>query len=157
MDNLDSLATVLCCRTGQLPSTYLGLPSGAPHKLVAAWDVVEERMQKKLALWKINYISKGDKLTLINSTLASLPIYQLSLVRMPISIAKWLEKLQRNFLWGGGALEKKLHLVNWDVICFNKGQGGLGLRSLTSLKKVLLGKWIWRFASEEDCIWKSLI
>ena len=43
------------------------------------------------------------------------------------------------------------------MICSNKGQGGLGLRSLTSLNKVLLSKWIWRFASEEDCISKSLI
>ena len=157
MDNLDSLATVLGCHTGQLPSTYLGLPLGAPHKLVAAWDAIEERMRKKLALWKRNYISKGSRLTLIKSTLASLLIYQLSLVRMPISLAKRLEKLQRNFLWEGGALKKKPHLVNWDVISSNKGQRGLGLRSLTSLNKVLLGKWIWRFASEENCISKSLI
>ena len=152
VDNLDSLATVLGFRIRQLPSTYLGLPLGATHKLVAAWDVINERMRKKLALWKRNYISKGGRLTLIKSTLPSLPIYQLSLVRMPISLAKWLEKLQRNFLWGGGALEKKPHLVEWDVIRSNKGQGGLGLRYLTSLNKLLLGKWIWRFISEEECI-----
>ena len=36
VDNLDSLATVLGCRIGQFPSTYLGLPLGAPHKSVAA-------------------------------------------------------------------------------------------------------------------------
>ena len=94
---------------------------------------------------------------MINSTLARLPIYQLSLVRMPTSVAKRLEKLQRNFLWRGGVLEKKPHLVNWDAIYYKKGQGGLGLRSLSLLNKVLLGKWIWRFASKEDCIWKTLI
>ena len=26
--------------------------------------------------------------------------------------AKGMEKIQRDFLWGGGALEKKSHLVN---------------------------------------------
>ena len=51
-------------------------------------------------------------MTLIKSTLASLPLYQMSIVRMPIIVAKRLGKLQRNFLWGGGALEKKAHLVN---------------------------------------------
>ena len=75
VDNLDSQSTVLGCQIGQLPSTYLGLPLGAPHKSVAAWDVIVERMRKKLALWKTNYISKGGRITLIKSTLASLPIY----------------------------------------------------------------------------------
>ena len=75
VDNLDSLSTVLGCHIGQLPSTYLGLPLGVPHKSMVAWDVIKERMRKKLALWKRNYISKGGRITLIKSTLASLPIY----------------------------------------------------------------------------------
>ena len=75
VDNLVSLAMVLGCRTRQLLSTYLGLPLGAPHKSVAIWDVIEERMRKKFAFWKRNYISKGGRLILIKSTLASLPIY----------------------------------------------------------------------------------
>ena len=58
---------------------------------------------------------------------------------------------------GGGALEKKPHLVKWDVICSNKDQGGLGLRSLSLLNKALFGKCIWRFASEADCPWKRMI
>ena len=121
VDNLESLATDSSCRIGQLPYTYLGLPLRAPHKSVPAWDVIEERMRKKLALWKRNYISKGGRITLIKSTLANLPIYKLSLVRMPTVVVKRLEKLQRNFLWGGGALEKKPHLVKWDVIWSKKG------------------------------------
>ena len=75
MDNLASLVAVLGCQTRQLPSTYLGLPLGAPHKSMAIWDVIEERMHKKLALRKRNYNFKGGRLTLIKSTLASLPIY----------------------------------------------------------------------------------
>ena len=43
---------------------------------------------------------------------------------------------------GGGALEKKAHLVKWEVMCSGKGLGGLGLRNLTLMNKALLGKWM---------------
>ena len=50
------------------------------------------------------------------------------------------EKIQRDFLWGGGALEKNMHLVNWSAVCADMRQGGLGIRSLMALNKALLGK-----------------
>ena len=62
------------CKIGVLP-TYLGLPLGAHHNLMAGWDNIEERFWKKLALWKRQYISKRGRLTLLRSTLSSLPIY----------------------------------------------------------------------------------
>ena len=147
----------LGCRMGSLPTVYLGLPLGAHHKAISMWDGVEERMRRILALWKRQYISKGGRITLIKSTLASMPIYQLSLFRMPKIIAKRLEKLQKDFLWGGGSLERKVHLINWEVVCTQKEKGGLGIRKIDLLNKALLGKWIWRFAFEKDNLWKKVI
>ena len=68
-----------------------------------------------------------------------------------------LEKILRDFLWGGGALEKKPHLVNWSLVCADMMQGGLGIRSLVALNKALLRKWSWRFAVERDSLWKQVI
>ncbi|KAJ9709030.1 hypothetical protein PVL29_000829 [Vitis rotundifolia] len=157
IDNIEEMAVELGCKVGSLPSIYLGLPLGAHHKASSMWDRVEERMRKKLACWKRQYISKGGRLTLIKSTLASSPIYQLSLFRMPKLVAKRLEKIQRDFLWGGGSLEKKIHLINWEVVCTQKAKGGLGIRKIETLNKALLGKWIWRFASDRDILWKKVI
>ena len=84
VENAEVLAFELGCKVGSLPSTYLGLPLGALHKLVAVWDGVEERMRKRLALWKRQFISKGGRITLIWSTLASMPIYLMSLMRMRV-------------------------------------------------------------------------
>ncbi|RVX21198.1 LINE-1 reverse transcriptase-like [Vitis vinifera] len=126
VEDIDELAVELGCKVGALPSVYLGLPLGAKHKTTAMWDGVEARMRRRLALWKKQYLSKGGRITLIKSTLASMPIYQLSLFRMPKLVAKRLEKLQRDFLWGGGSLERKIHLINWEVVCSQKERGGLG-------------------------------
>ena len=147
VDNMEELAVELGCGVGSLPTKYLGLPLGAPHRAVGVWDSIEERFRNRLSSWKRQYISKGGRLTLIRSTLSSLPIYFLSLFRMPTIVWARLEKIQRDFLWGGGNLESKLHLVNWNTVCQEKSRGGLGVRGLSLMNQALLCKWCWRFAT----------
>ncbi|KAL6330605.1 hypothetical protein AAG906_003213 [Vitis piasezkii] len=130
VEEIEEMAVELRCRVGSLPSSYLGLPLGAHHKALSMWD---------------------------GSMLASMPLYQLSFFRMPKIVARRLEKLQRDFLWGGGNLERKVHLIKWEVVCAQKEKGGLGIRKLDLLNKALLGKWIWRFAHEKDNLWKKVI
>ena len=161
MKEIVEMAMELGCKVGQLPSAYLGLPLGAPNKASSVWDGVEERMRWKLALWKRQYISKGGRITLIKSMLANMPLYQLSLFRMPKIVARRLEKLQRDFLWGGGNMERKTHLINWELVCAGKEKGGFGLRKLVLLNKALLGKWVWRFARAKcfygsKCLWQNM-
>jgi hypothetical protein len=98
--NVVELANILGCRVSTLPFSYLGLPLGAPYKNQAVWNKVLECIEKRLAGWKRLYLSKGGCLTLIKSTLSSLPTYYLSLIPIPISVACRIEKLHRDFLWG---------------------------------------------------------
>ncbi|RVW83965.1 Ran-binding protein 1-like c [Vitis vinifera] len=96
---METLAAVLGCKIGSLPTSYLGLPLGAPYKSIRVWDAVEERFRKRLSLWKRQYLSKGGRLTLLKSTLSSLPTYFLSLFVIPKRVCARLEKIQRDFLW----------------------------------------------------------
>ena len=156
VQRIEELAVELGCRVGKLPSVYLGLPLGVPNKAAYGWDGIEEKMRRRLALWKSQYISKGGRITLIKSTMGSMPVYQMSLFRMPMSVARRLEKLQRDFLWGG-LMERKTHLVKWGVVCGDKENGGLGIRKFTIMNKALLGKWTWRFASDKEALWKHVL
>ena len=157
VDNVEALAAELGCGVGSLPTKYLGLPLGAPHRASGVWDSIEERFRNRLSSWKRQYISKGGRLTLIRSTLSSLPIYFLSLFRIPKIVWSRLEKIQRDFLWGGGNLERKPHLVKWNTVCREKNRGGLGVRGLSMMNQVLLCKWCWRFANERDSLWRLVI
>jgi len=69
-------------------------------------------VERRLASWKKLYLSKGGRVTLIYTTLSSIPSYYLSLFPIPVSVAKKLERLQRKFLWSGMGDETKFHLVN---------------------------------------------
>uniref|UniRef100_A0A2N9J257 Reverse transcriptase domain-containing protein n=1 Tax=Fagus sylvatica TaxID=28930 RepID=A0A2N9J257_FAGSY len=151
------LRQILGCKQSVLPLQYLGLPLGSTFKEQTIWTPVLERVEKRLASWKRLYLSKGGKLTLIKSTLSSIPTYFLSLFPIPARVANRLEKLQRDFLWNGMEEKPKFHLVNWSQICAPLRHGGLAVRDLKSFNKALLGKWLWRYGSEREALWRLVV
>ena len=98
--NLGALARILCCKVGRLPMSYLGMPLGAHFKDASIWNPILESVEKKLANWKRLYLSKGGRLTLLKSTLSSIPTYYLSLFTIPQHIADRLERI-RGISYGG--------------------------------------------------------
>ena len=154
---VEELAGILGCKVSSLPLHYLGLPLGSGYKDISVWTNIIEKTERRLASWKHMYLSKGGRLTLIKSTLSNLSTYYLSLFPIPKGVAHRLEKIQRDFLWGGLGEEFKFHLVNWKQICTPIRSGGLGIRNLVLFNQALLGKWLWRFATEKRALWRRII
>ncbi len=86
--------------TRYLPLTYLGLPLGSKFRAQGVSSSIVEIMEWILAGWKKLYLSKGERITLIKSTLSSFTL----LFKMPIYIANKLEKLQRDLLLGASKI-----------------------------------------------------
>ncbi len=154
---LENLAAILGCKMVQLPITYLGLPLGVNFKSKSIWDPIIEKMERKLAGWQRMYLSKGVRVTLIKSTLSSLPTYYLSLFSIPLSVALRIDKIQRDFLWGGIGEGKKFHLINCHQVCQPLKSGGLGFQNIRLFNRALMGKWLWRYGNEKDALWRSVI
>jgi hypothetical protein len=47
------------------------------------WQVIKNRIEKKLSGWKEKLLSVGGRLVLINSVLSSLPIFMMSFFELP--------------------------------------------------------------------------
>ena len=86
-------------------------------------------------------LSFGGRFTLIKSVLSTIPVYYISLFKMPEGVSRILDKIQSYFLWGDNGLEKKLHLVSWNKVTSNLNQGGLGVRRIRDMNDCLLIKW----------------
>lgn len=157
IQDLDSLAWILGCKMGNLPSTYLGMPLGASFKSKVIWNLVIERIEGRLESWKAFLLSKGGRVTLIKVVLTSIPNYFLSLFTIHVTIANQIERSTRNFLWNDSPKHHYYHLVEWKAVCKPIMEGGLGIRRLRYHNNALLAKWLWRFSQERDSLWYRVV
>ena len=51
----------------------------------------------------------------------------------------------------------KFPLVNWKNVCMPVAAGGLGIKNLIHNNEALLGKWLWRFATEIYSYWRKVV
>ena len=98
----------------------------SPFPIIIGVRCCGGKIQKWLTTWKRQYLSKGGRLTLIKSTLLNLYFMSSFIISRKVSLG--LEKIQRDFLFGeGGALENKMHLVNWQLFVCTRGMRTLVL------------------------------
>uniref|UniRef100_A0A803PW65 Uncharacterized protein n=1 Tax=Cannabis sativa TaxID=3483 RepID=A0A803PW65_CANSA len=137
--------------------SYLGMPLGGSPRKETFWEPVLDKCAKRLDGWKCSFLSRGGRLTLIQSVLSSLPIYYLSLFKAPKMVLKAIEKMMRDFFWEGGDLAGGDHLVAWDEVCKPRSEGGLAIGRLELRNKGLLMKWLWRYPLEPNSLWHKVI
>ncbi|RVW93876.1 Transposon TX1 uncharacterized 149 kDa protein [Vitis vinifera] len=140
-----------------LMADVLSLLLGGNPKTIGFWDLMVERILRRLDGWKKAFLSLGGRITLIQFCLSHIPSYFLSLFKIPVSIASKIEKMQRDFLWSGAGKGKKDHLIRWEVVSRPKELGGLGFGKTSMRNIALLGKWLWRFSRERSGLWHKVI
>ena len=98
--SLQRFTAILNCDTMISPFVYLGLPVGWSHKHSAFWNGVIEKVQARLSRWKRRCLSMAGRICLIRSVLSSIPLFFMSLFKLPSGVVEKLVRIQRNFLWG---------------------------------------------------------
>jgi len=96
---------------------YLGLPVGENMSSVVTWDPVLEQLSK--------YMCLGGRIVLLNSMLNSIPIFYLSILKMPEKVGRKITCIQRVFLWGCVRGGMKINWVKWRKVCQPKEKMGV--------------------------------
>ena len=94
---------------------------------------------------------------MLKSTLSNVPTYFLSFFPIPARVAKRMEKVQRDFLWGSLGDEHNFHLVSWKTMCDPFWEGGLRVQSISHISSALLGKWLKRFGMEDGTLRRFVV
>jgi hypothetical protein len=152
-------ANTFSCKTGTLPFTYLGLPLGITKPTLEYFLPMVNRVERILC-GIANFLDYIGKLLMVKSVLASLPIFFMCCLDIPVSIREQLIKYMRHCLWrkkNGEVQSNGPALVSWDKICRPKNQGGLGVLNLSVQNNALLIKNLHKFFNKRDIPWVNMI
>ncbi|GJY65491.1 RNA-directed DNA polymerase, eukaryota [Tanacetum coccineum] len=156
-DNVSCAVDKLGCLVLKSPFIYLGSTVGGDMHRLQAWNDMVDRVRRHLSKWKMKMLSIGGRLTLVKSVLGSMPIFHMSLFKVPSGILHTLESIRSYFFNGHEVSSKKASWVNWNKVIAPKEKGGLGVSSLYALNRGLLFKWVWRFLTQGSSLWARVI
>nr|GEX79155.1 RNA-directed DNA polymerase, eukaryota, reverse transcriptase zinc-binding domain protein [Tanacetum cinerariifolium] len=156
-EEVNMTVNLIGCTTFTTPFNYLDVKVGAPSSKSYSWDEVLAKISAGLSKLKIKTLSIGGHLTLIKSVLTSLPLYHMSIYKVPMGVLNRMESIRRRFFNGADNNKRKISMIRWQKVLASKKKGGLGVSSFFALNQALLFKWIWRFISYGTSLWSCFI
>ncbi|GJV17347.1 RNA-directed DNA polymerase, eukaryota, reverse transcriptase zinc-binding domain protein [Tanacetum coccineum] len=92
---------------------------GGHMSRIQSWNETIEAMASRLSKWKMKTLSIRGRLTLLKSVLGSMPIYHMSIFKVPMKILQRMESIRSHFFNGSDPLAKKPTWVKWtNVLSF---------------------------------------
>ncbi|GKE33508.1 RNA-directed DNA polymerase, eukaryota, reverse transcriptase zinc-binding domain protein [Tanacetum coccineum] len=154
---VDQAVEKIGCMALKTPFKYLGSKVGDLMSRIVSWNEVIESMVARLSRWKLKTISIGGRLTLLKSVLGSIPIYHMSIFKVPMKVLQTMETIRARFFNGADINSRKPSWVSWKKVMASKDTGGLGVASLFALNRALMFKWVWRFITQKNSLWARVI
>jgi exonuclease III len=140
---------------------YLGVPIFRTKPKASQWLPLIDKLKGRINSWGEKWLNLVGKVVLIKAVLASIPIYQSSLLLAPTTMIQKIDALFRRFLWEGGKKNgRKLHLISWGKVTKPISEGGLHLRDINFQNLALRAKLLWNLVTgkstwRKKSIWKK--
>lgn len=156
--NMEILAGTFGCFIGSMPFTYLGLPMGSTKPRIIDFAPLVDRIERRLPSTAA-FLNHGQRLTMVNSVLSSLPTYYICSLKLPKKVIQHIDRARMHCLWRKSRdPNAKVHsLAAWDLVCQPKKKGGLGVINLELQNIALLLKHLDKFYNKKDLPWINLI
>ncbi|GKE48966.1 hypothetical protein Tco_1480224 [Tanacetum coccineum] len=113
-DKVDQAAKKIRCAILQVPFSYLGSKVGCLMSRIQSWSEIVNNILTRLSKWKLKTLSIGGRLTILKSVLSSLPIYHMSLFKVPAKVLLNMESIICHFFNGIEHNGKKPIWVKWN-------------------------------------------
>ena len=102
------------------------------------------KVKKRRSQWFNRWLSLRGRFILVKFILENIPIYWLSMVRIPTSILDIIRRRISTCLWLGQKVKESFHLLTWDRLAIPKDYGGWNFKNIYYFGKALVAKRLWR-------------
>nr|GEX09950.1 RNA-directed DNA polymerase, eukaryota [Tanacetum cinerariifolium] len=109
-DKVKQVSTKIGCNTLKTPFSYLGSKVGGCMSRIQSWNETIKRMAFRLSKWKLKILSIGSRLNLLKYVLGSMPIYHMSLFKVPKKVLHRMESMRSHF-FNGAELSIKSRVI----------------------------------------------
>lgn len=91
---------------------YLGIPCTVGRSKKQIFQMLIDRVRKKLKDWKGRWLSNAGRTVLIKHVAQAIPTYLMSVFLQPEEVCSKINALTANFLWGRENDEHRIHWCN---------------------------------------------
>lgn len=72
---------------------------------------IKERIDKKFSNWKTHLLSDAGKEVMLKVIIQALPVYCMSVFKLPTGVCNEISRRAANFWWNKGGATKKIHWI----------------------------------------------
>jgi hypothetical protein len=153
----DEIKAALLLTQETFESKYLGLPTPEGRMSSGKFQSLQNRLAKCLVEWDDTNKSQAAKEVLIKAIAQAIPVYVMSVFKLPLGLCDELTKMICRYWWGAQNGKRKTHWVPWDIMLRPKDYGGMGFRDMRLFNQALLARQAWRLIQFPDTLCAQIL
>jgi hypothetical protein len=118
---------------------------------------LQAKLAKCLVEWDDNHKSQAAKEVLIKAIAQAIPVYVMSVFKLPMGLCDELTKMIMRYWWVAENGKRKTHWIAWDIMLRPKDYGGAGFRDMHLFNQALLVHQAWRLIQFPDTLCAQIL